>query len=125
MQRSRARIFLDRLVADGILVIVSRGQIDFSGPFEKTEEARQALREHPDAAREIVELLCPSEKLLHGFFGREDAEDIRREHEERSARLRNAGIPNAEEVSMHTTYIDHLNRLPERLRPIIPRGVEF
>jgi len=125
MQRSRARIFLDRLVADGVLVFVSRGQIDFSGPFEKTEEARQALREHPDAAREIVELLCPNDNTLKNFILSGQGEEIRREHEERSARLRNAGIPNAEEVSMHTTYIDHLNRLPERLRPIIPRGVEF
>lgn len=118
----KARRFLDALVKDGVHVFLSLGQVKFSGPEDRASEARVVVEEVPSLAGKIQRLLSPTPEDMREWLSSQDKK-ILEEYTARVDRLKAAGIPDAESVSLETTYRDHNSLLPERLQPIVVRDV--
>jgi len=117
----KARQFIAALVADGVHVCISLGQVKFSGPEESVSEAYGVLEAVPSLAEKIRCLLSPSLEDMRTWLDSQ-GEEVHQEHAARADRLKAAGILDAETVSLQTTYRDHNSLLPERLKPIVVRG---
>lgn len=118
----KARRFLDALVADGVHVCLSLGQVKFSGPEDRVSEAYGVVEAVPSLAEKIQCLLSPTPEAMRAWLDSQ-GEEVHQEHSARADRLKAAGIPDAEMVSLQTTYRDHNSLLPERLQPIVVRDV--
>ena len=115
----KTRRFLDALVADGVHVYTSLGRVEFSGPEDRVAEARGVVESFPFLAGKIQRLLSPSLEEMRSWLDSQ-GEEIHQEHAVRADRLKAAGIPDAESVSLGTTYRDHNSLLPDRMRPLRP-----
>ncbi|MEA4952724.1 hypothetical protein SDC9_109654 [bioreactor metagenome] len=118
----KARRFLDALVKDGVHVCISLGQVKFSGPEDRVSEAYGVLAAVPSLAGKIQCLFNPTPEDMRAWLDSQDKK-ILEEYAARVDRLKAAGIPDAESVSLETTYHDHNSLLPERLQPIVVRDV--
>lgn len=114
----KARRFLDALVADGVHVYTSLGRVEFSGPEDRVSEARGVVEAVPSLAEKIQRLLSPTPEDMRAWLDSQEKK-ILEEYTARADRLKAAGIPDAESVSLETTYRDHNSLLPERLQPIV------
>lgn len=118
----KARRFFDALVADGLHVFLSLGQVKFSGPEDRVSEAYGVLAVVPSLAGKIQRLLSPTPEDMQAWLDSQER-DVLEEYAARGDRLKSAGIPDAESVSLETTYRDHNSLLPEWLKPIVVRDV--
>ena len=118
----KARRFLDALVADGVHVYTSLGRVEFSGPEDRVSEAYGVVEAVPSLAEKIQRLLSPTPEDMQVWLDSQE-KDVLEEHAARVDRLKAAGIPDAEAVSLQTTYRNHNSLLPERLQPIVGRDV--
>ena len=116
----KTRRFIDALVADGVHVCISLGQVKFSGPEDRVSEAYGVLETVPSLAEKIQRLLSPTPEDMRAWLDSQ-GEEVHQEHSARVDRLKAAGIPDAESVSLQTTYHGHNSLLPERLQPIVGR----
>jgi hypothetical protein len=118
----KARRFLDALVADGVHVYTSLGRVEFLGPMDRVSEAYGVVEAVPSLAEKIQRLLSPTPEDMQAWLDSQ-GEEIHQEHSARADRLKAAGIPDAESMSLETTFYDHNSLLPERLQPIVVRDV--
>ena len=118
----KVRRFIAALVKDGVHVYASLGKVEFSGPEELTSEAYGVLATVPSLAEKIQCLLSPTPEDMQEWLDSQ-GKDVLEEYAARADRLRAAGIPDAEKVSLGTMYRDHNSLLPERLKPIVVRDV--
>lgn len=112
----KTRLFLDALVADGVLVTVSRDKLFLTGPEDCVNEALDVLKDIPSLEAEIIRLLNPSDEDRRRWLEAQ-AKEIHEEHAARIDRLKKAGLPEPEVIALYTTHRDHSSILPERLRP--------
>lgn len=117
----KARRFLDALVADGVHVYVSLGQVEFSGPMDRVSEAYGVVEAVPSLAEKIQCLLSPTPEDMQAWLDSQ-GKDVLEEYQARADQLNAADIPDAEMVSLQTTYRDHNSLLPERLKPKVVKG---
>ena len=117
----RTRRFLDAMVGDGIHVFVSAKGVELRGPEDCVKEAREALEMFPSLGDEIIALLNPSADDMRRRLDEQD-EDVHAEHRARTARLEAAGIPEAEQHALDTTYRNRNSILPARLKPVTRGG---
>jgi hypothetical protein len=114
----KTRRFIAALVKDGVHVFLSLGQVKFSGPEDRVSEAYGVVGAVPSLAEKIQRLLSPSLEDMRTWLDSQ-GEEVHQEHSARTDRLKAAGIPDAESVSLETTYHDHNSLLPEQLQPIV------
>ncbi len=117
----KARMFLDALVGDGVLVTVSRDGVSFSGPETYVNAAYRVLRKTPSIEGDIIRLINPKDEEMRNWLDRQP-DDVRQEHAARTKRLERAGISDAETVSLDTTFRDRNSNLPDRLKPKVVKG---
>jgi len=114
----KTRQFIAALVKDGVHVFLSLGQVKFSGPEDRVSEAYGVVEAVPSLAEKIQCLLSPTPEDMREWLSSQDKK-ILEEYTARVDRLKAVGIPDAESVSLETTYHDHNSLLPERLQPIV------